>query len=245
MAKRDRKQDLKAIEKIVGQHPGGITLQEIAGLLGTASPRRTLQDRLKALVDDNRLIRDGGGRGARYRLPQAQDTKIATDAKAGVEVEAEAISLSREGQEIRDYVRQPPAARKPVGYHRAFLESYRPNQSFYLSAAERARLKEVGTPKIADQPAGTYAKHILNRLLIDLSWNSSRLEGNTYSLLDTRRLIELGEETEGKSRLEAQMILNHKDAIEFLVGAADEIGFNRYTVLNLHALLANNLLADP
>jgi hypothetical protein len=41
------------------------------------------------------------------------------------------------------------------------------------------------------------------------------------------------------------MILNHKDAIEFLVGAADEIGFNRYTLLNLHAILANNLLADP
>ncbi|MDR2877068.1 MAG: hypothetical protein LBV36_03380 [Chromatiales bacterium] len=40
------------------------------------------------------------------------------------------------------------------------------------------------------------------------------------------------------------MILNHKDAIEFLVGAADEIDFNRYTLLNLHALLANNLLAD-
>ena len=41
------------------------------------------------------------------------------------------------------------------------------------------------------------------------------------------------------------MILNHKDAIEFLVGTAEEIGFNRYTILNLHALLANNLLADP
>ena len=40
------------------------------------------------------------------------------------------------------------------------------------------------------------------------------------------------------------MILNHKDAMGFLVGAADEIGFNRYTVLSLHALLANNLLID-
>src|SRR5262249_11173545 len=84
-----------------------------------------------------------------------------------------------------------------------------------------------------------------NRLLIDLSWNSSRLEGNTYSLLDTRRLIDLGEEAEGKERLEAQMILNHKDAIEFLVRSAEDIGFNRYTILNLHGLLANNLLADP
>ena len=41
------------------------------------------------------------------------------------------------------------------------------------------------------------------------------------------------------------MILNHKDAIEFLVEAAEDIGFNRYTILNLHALLANNLLPDP
>ena len=55
----------------------------------------------------------------------------------------------------------------------------------------------------------------------------------------------MGEEAEGRAHLEAQMILNHKDAIEFLVGNADEIGFNRYTILNLHAILANNLLADP
>lgn len=41
------------------------------------------------------------------------------------------------------------------------------------------------------------------------------------------------------------MILNHKDAIAFLVSAADEIGFNRHTVLNLHGILAQNLLPDP
>ncbi len=80
--------------------------------------------------------------------------------------------------------------------------------------------------------------------MIDLSWNSSRLEGNTYSLLDTKRLIEFGEEAPGRDRLEAQMIMNHKEAIEFLVNAADEIGFNRYTILNLHGILANSLLPD-
>ena len=98
---------------------------------------------------------------------------------------------------------------------------------------------------MAEQPAGTHARHILNRLSIDLSWNSSRPEGNTYSLLDTHRLIEVGEEAEGKERLDTQMILNHKEAIEFPVDAADAIGFNRYTILNLHALLADNLLANP
>lgn len=86
---------------------------------------------------------------------------------------------------------------------------------------------------------------IFNRLLIDLSWNSSRLEGNTYSLLETERLLELGESAEGKDAMEAQMILNHKAAIELLVEQATEIDFNRYTILNLHALLSDNLLADP
>jgi hypothetical protein len=155
-----------------------------------------------------------------------------------------ALPLTPAGKDILAYLRQPPALRRPVGYSRAFLDDYRPNVSAYLGAEERARLRELGTPTVAEQPAGTYARQILSRLLIDLSWNSSRLEGNTYSLLETRRLIEFGQEAEGRNRLEAQMILNHKDAIEFLVGAAEEIGFNRYTILNLHAILANNLLAD-
>jgi Fic family protein len=97
----------------------------------------------------------------------------------------------------------------------------------------------------SQDPAGTYARQLANRLLIDLSWNSSRLEGNTYSLMETERLISAGEVATGKNALEAQMILNHKGAIEFLIDSADEIGFNRYTLLNLHALLCDNLLDDP
>jgi Fic family protein len=86
---------------------------------------------------------------------------------------------------------------------------------------------------------------VLDRLLVDLSWASSRLEGNTYSLLDTKRLIEHGQAAEGKDAAETQMILNHKAAIEFLVESAEELEFNRQTILNLHALLSDNLLPDP
>ena len=93
-------------------------------------------------------------------------------------------------------------------------------------------------------PAGTYAKQIFHRLLIDLSWNSSRLEGNTYSLLETERLLDLGIVSEGKDAKDAQMILNHKAAIEFLIESANEIEINRYIILNLHALLSDNLLTD-
>ncbi|MGQ0544979.1 MAG: Fic family protein, partial [Betaproteobacteria bacterium] len=94
------------------------------------------------------------------------------------------------------------------------------------------------------RPAGTYARDIMNRLLIDLSWASSQLEGNTYTRLDTKKLIEHSREAEGKDRLETQMILNHKQAIEFLIEQAEDIGFNMFTFMNLHALLSENLLAD-
>jgi len=231
---------LAAIEDAVRRNPQGMSGPEILHLLAIPVPPRTLQYRLKHLVTRNRLVMDGEGRWARYRMPN-----VATDAGARDETGQPVVPLSEAGAAIRDYIRQPPEARKPVGYDRKFLDRYRPNDSFYLTEQDRCHLATVGRPQIAEQPAGTYAKQILSRLLIDLSWNSSRLEGNTYSLLDTKRLIELGEEAVGRAHLEAQMILNHKDAIEFLVGAADEIGFNRYTLLNLHALLANNLLADP
>jgi Fic family protein len=240
LANRIREEALVAIEDAVRGHPDGVSAPEILRALVIPIAPRTLQYRLKHLVTRNRLIMVGGGRWARYRMPDAAiDTALPQDADEPV------IPLSEAGISIRTIVRQALEARKPVGYDRKFLDRYRPNTSFYLTAQDRAHLAAVGRPRIAEQPAGTYAKQILNRLLIDLAWNSSRLEGNTYSLLDTKRLIELGEEAEGCAHLEAQMILNHKDAIEFLVSAADEIGFNRYTLLNLHALLANNLLADP
>jgi Fic family protein len=95
------------------------------------------------------------------------------------------------------------------------------------------------------EPAGTYARHICQRLLIDLSWNSSRLEGNTYSLLETEELFQAGRSGDAQLSNEAVMILNHKAAIEFLLESTTEAGFDRRTILNLHALLTADLLRDP
>ncbi len=244
MAKRIPEEALRAIEKAVQLQPDGADLGDIASVLTPPVPRRTLQYRLKHLVDAGRLAKEGKDRWVKYHSPAGAGKKTPPASAKSPEGE-DAVPLSLPSIEIRRYLRQSIAARNPVGYNRPFLDSYRPNATFYLSEAERAHLATVGKPGFADQPAGTYAKHILNRLLIDLSWNSSRLEGNTYSLLDTKRLIELGKEAEGRDRLEAQMIVNHKDAIAFLVSAAEDIGFNRYTILNLHGILAQNLLHDP
>ena len=103
----------------------------------------------------------------------------------------------------------------------------------------------MGRTTQVGEPAGTYSRAILNRLLIDLSWASSHLEGNTYSRLDTRELIEHGTAARGKGTIETQMILNHKTAIELLVENTDRQEFNRYMLMNLHSALAENLLPNP
>jgi fido (protein-threonine AMPylation protein) len=191
-------------------------------------------------VNQNHLVLEGFGRGARYRIPEPTlpPATPATTSKEG-------ISLSTVAQELRESVHNPLHLRRPVGYNRKFLDEYRPNVTEYLSPALRHELANLGRYPEGDAPAGTYARHIFNRLLIDLSWNSSRLEGNTYSLLETQRLLEIGASAEGKTIEDTQMLLNHKAAIEMLVDEAESIGFNRYTILNLHGLLSENLLDDP
>jgi len=87
--------------------------------------------------------------------------------------------VSAAGREIQQLVRRPLADRPPIGYQREFLERYIPNETAYLSEPLRHQLHELGRTPGAQHPAGTYARDILNRLLIDLSWSSSRLEGNT------------------------------------------------------------------
>ena len=208
--------------------------------------RRTLQRRLAELIHQQRVHTKGIGRATRYLRGDGVDIAAYGSAKpSGTSALEVGIPLTFEAQSIEAHVSQPLQNRKPVGYNTAFLDSYRPNVTFYLPASTRAELLASGQAVNANEPAGTYARQIASRLLIDLSWNSSRLEGNTYSLLETERLLAAGEAAAGRDAKEGQMILNHKEAIEFLIASADEIGFNRYTVLNLHALLSDNLLTDP
>lgn len=229
-----------AVLKAVAQSAAGANIEQIEAQLPQPPTRRTLQRWLNVLVGQGRLRKEGQARSTRYLLP-VQAAPEAADAAPGDVF----FPLSDEARAIDIAVRQPVQHRTPVGYRRSFLDSYRPNTTFYLPAALRAELQALGQVAAHNEPAGTYARSIANRLLIDLSWNSSRLEGNTYSLLETERLLSAGDAAEGKGALEAQMILNHKAAIEFLMDCTPDMGFNRYTLLNLHALLSDNLLPDP
>jgi fido (protein-threonine AMPylation protein) len=219
--------------------------------LHPALPRRSAQRQLAQLVAAGLVQAEGQARARRYQVSTFAAPAPATAAFAVRETVADllagSVALSPEGREILAYVEQAPTARKPVGYQIDFLAAYQPNQTHYLPEALRRHLHRLGRtpPGQAQEPAGTYSRAILNRLLIDLSWASSHLEGNTYSRLDTRKLIEHGTAASGKPAIETQMILNHKAAIEFLVGNIDSVGFDRYTLLNLHSTLAENLLPNP
>ncbi len=197
--------------------------------------RRTLQRLMNELIEAGRIEPLGAGAARRYVARSSGHLAAASDV----------MRLSPEALDLREYVRGPIQSRAPVGYQREFLDAYTPGQTFYLAEPLRDRLRRVGATGAEALPAGTYGRGILDRLLIDLSWASSHLEGNTYSLLDTQELIAHGRVASGKDATETQMILNHKAAIELLVENSEIIGFDRYTLLNLHAMLSENLLPNP
>ncbi len=221
-------------------YPQGAGLETLISLLPQIA-RRTLQRTLNELVSRGQLTRAGAGRSTIYALAQSQ----AHSAREPVDDYTRSIPLSDVSRELINQIRRPAISRTPVNYEREWLDEYLPNRTFYLDAHTREQLQRAGDTGMSTRPMGTYGRDILDRLLIDLSWASSRLEGNTYSRLDTEELIRHGKVAPGKNALETQMIRNHQHAIEMLVESADEVSFNRYTFLNLHGLLSENLMPDP
>ena len=241
---------LERVTNALTAAPRGLSLAELQGALKDIVSRRSLQRRLDVWVRSGAIKAEGIRRGRRY-LPAGNNAAPTAAADVGrpasasePEAVTSSVAISAAGQQVQALVHRPIADRAPIGYQRDFLERYVPNETEYLPENLKTHLRALGHTPDEHRPAGTFARDILNRLLIDLSWASSRLEGNTYSLLDTRELIEHGKAAPGKDAKETQMILNHKAAIELLVESADEIGVNRYTITNLHALLADNLLED-
>ncbi len=228
-----------------------VSIRSIAGAAGLSksndTERKAIRRALISLEERQLIVPKGSGRSRVYIL-SAQELPAENESVVVETREYNAFSgieLSPNSQVLLGYVSQDIKKREPVGYNQDFIRSYEPNKTFYLTDDQRAQLLSVGRVEEIERPAGTFARNILDRLLIDLSWNSSRLEGNTYSLLETKRLIEFGEIATGKDASEAQMILNHKAAIEFLVESAAEESITSLEICSIHALLSENLLGDP
>lgn len=200
---------------------------------GVTVSRRTLQRHVGLLEATRQVIKEGRSVAVTYRL-----------AEPAMPVAATGIALSPVGREVWNLVAQPVIAKRPVTYNQDFLDHYTPNATFYLPDSMRSQLHDMGRTGTANRPAGTHLRDVIGRLMIDLSWASSKLEGNTYTRLDTENLIRFGTAAQGKDLIDAQMILNHKAAIELIAESPEEIGYDSYSFLNLHALLSENLMAD-
>ncbi|MDH6311751.1 Fic family protein [Parabacteroides sp. PFB2-10] len=94
---------------------------------------------------------------------------------------------------------------------------------------------------ISDMTPIEYRKE-MERLGVDLSWKSSQIEGNTYSLLETERLLKEKQTASGKTKEEAIMLLNHKEAFDFILDHPDYLmHLSVQKIEDIHSLLIKEL----
>ncbi|HEY4254735.1 MAG TPA: Fic family protein [Chlamydiales bacterium] len=249
---------MTVLQQVV-QRRSSISLKELLKELGAGYAERTVRRWLAEMVQSGQIEKLGNKRATKYQAPHGkiyEPIEFSTLSEMNFYVQEEATDrrvidrekispvFKPESLKVIEQVRRPLYERMPVAYNDAWFDSYLPNITFYLPARVRAQLFSEGKRFKQGDPAGTYAHQIFNRLLIDLSYNSSRLEGNTYSLIETQRLLLEGTGVEGKLSEEKIMILNHKEAIRYLVNNASRLKVDRETICTLHYLLADELVEE-
>jgi Fic family protein len=238
---------LAAVKAALAAGLDGLSSSEIHARVGASYA--TVGRLLSRLVKDKALVRAGKARATRYFIaPGSLDVRepASTNDYAGQTGTDQWSPLksppwSTHARAVLTQLNRPLGARQPVTYQRQLVDDYVPNDSFMLPRSLAETLAQEGT-MAGQQAAGTYARKVLEQLLIDLSWSSSRLEGNTYSRLATAELFKSGA---APSDRDSVMLLNHKRAIEFLVDAVPSYGLTDGVIRNLQALLMQDLLDGP
>ncbi|CDM60912.1 filamentation induced by cAMP protein Fic (plasmid) [Rhizobium favelukesii] len=136
----------------------------------------------------------------------------------------------------------PSHLRPHVNYDPMRFRSYDTDAGPWLDPAARALMADSVGQGGLDLDPSTYTREIAERFLIEMSWASSALEGNTYSLPETEALIKYAEVAGGKSEVEVQMILNHKQAIGWVIDNIATAQITSETVMRLHAMLMRTLV---
>ena len=206
-------------------------------------PDRTLRNWLEDLARNGEIEPRGERKGRRYRSrPQSSMVGVRESRHAaygGLRAEV----FSGQSEALLRRIEAPIYTRAPATYREEWLTAYVPNESAYLAASQRESLQTLGKRDPIFRQAGTYIQKTYDRLLIDFSYNSARLEGNTYTLADTERLLLQGSSAPGKPSAERIMILNHKEAIAHLVRNVGTLEADESTIRTIHYLLADSLVA--
>lgn len=164
----ENRNELQLIRGIISSSPDGFGIEQLLRLLPFQIERRALQRRLKSLKEKNLIRIKGEARSTRYYASVPEQIHDSGRTNSTEEPQS-SIPLSEEGKAILALISRAEIHRTPVGYNHSILENYRPNSDSYLSIEEKQKLAEWGKTRDENQPAGTYAREILNRLLIDLS----------------------------------------------------------------------------
>lgn len=207
-------------------HPLSNRTEIMAGLLDAPSDS-TMKRLLSAAIKEGNVETVGRGPATRYNLtPQAHVT-MPLDLSTYFDKDID----EREVQESFNF----DLIREVLPKVKIFTNE----ELSVLSAAQREF--EKNTEGMTDFE---YRKE-MERLGIDLSWKSSQIEGNTYSLLETERLLKDKQTASGKTKEEAIMLLNHKDALDFVLDEPDylkELLVHR--IEDIHSILTKELGVD-
>ncbi|MBW7954786.1 Fic family protein [Candidatus Gracilibacteria bacterium] len=145
---------------------------------------------------------------------------------------------------IIEYFNKPFFEREAKIYNFDFLANYIPNKTSFLGEKYQILKTQYLDKNILSSYDYKQNLRAIENLLIDLSFSSSKLEGNTYSYLDTEILIKYNNSAQGKTQVETQMILNHKNAIKYIIDNKKEIKLSKQDFQNIHILLGKGLLTE-
>lgn len=197
---------------------------EIAEALANAPNERTLKRIIAECVQKGDIVVDGKGKATRYSLSAQAHLMMPLniDSYFANEVDDRLVQESFNFQLICDILPN--------------VVLFTPEERIKLNVAHEEFLANMSTLSDVE-----YRKE-MERLGVDLSWKSSQIEGNTYSLLETERLLKDKETAKGKSKEEAVMLLNHKDALDFILECPDylkEVSVRR--IEDIHSILTKEL----
>jgi hypothetical protein len=207
----------------INAHPS-MSSGEISEQSGIDVSYATLKRILKQLISEKLIVTTGRGRGTRYEISLTYDLFYPVDP-------IEYFSKEIDAREIRDKFNLSLISDV---LNKASL--FTPDETTGLKNLQRQYEQNIkGLDKEEYQTE-------LERLAIDLSWKSSQIEGNTYSLLETERLLKEKQTAEGRTKDEAVMLLNHKEAIDFIVvNPSYLIPVTVSAIEDIHTLLTKEL----
>lgn len=216
----------KEILQYLHYHPDS-SRKDIESSLELKESKSTIKRILAALAEEGSIVVSGQGRATRY--------DISPQAKVTMELDTDTYFLN----ETDDRIVQTGFNFELINNILPKVEIFTPDEKSHLEA-----LQEQFSKNIEDITPTEYRKE-MERLGIDLSWKSSQIEGNTYSLLETEKLLKEKKTAAGKTKEEAVMLLNHKDALDYLLENPSyftELSVRR--IEELHSILVKDLDLD-